>query len=319
MDNTVLVIGGNGFIGYSVTKELINRGINVKCLDVNRPEEKFAFYPVKYCIGDIWERNFFHKSLDDVDCVMDFLSTSMPNTNDNSLSNEIGNTLRYHDYILSSLKECGIKKYIFPSSGGAIYGNKESGYAVETDILHPTTPYGVGKKMTEEIIQYYYEKCGIAACILRIGNVYGSPRIRSKAQGVIDVFTQNALRGETITIWGNAKTSIRDYIHLEDVANAVVSVFQKGFNDLRVYNVGTGVGTNLVQIIDLIGQKLNQKINCEYKESMASGIKSIILSNKKIINEIGWVPHISLSEGIQMTIDIKRELLDLNNGRYGYE
>ena len=311
MNNTVLVIGGNGFIGYSVINELVNRGINVKCLDINRPENKYVFKTVEYCIGDIWDRSFLHKSLDDVDCVMDFVSTSMPNTNDISLSNEIGNTLRYHDYILSSLKDCGIKQYIFPSSGGAIYGNKDDGYAVETDVLHPTTPYGVGKKMTEEVIQYYYEKCGIAACILRIGNVYGSPRIRSKAQGVIDVFTQNALRGEKITIWGHAKSSVRDYIHLEDVANAVVSVFQKGFNDLRVYNVGTGVGTNLVQIIDLIGKKLNQEINCEYKESMASGINSIVLSNEKIKTEIGWTPQITLEVGIQKTVNTKRVLLGL--------
>lgn len=311
MNNTVLVIGGNGFIGYSVIKELVNRGIRVKCLDINRPEEKFVFKLVEYCIGDIWDRNFLHKSMDGVDCVMDFVSTSMPNTNDISLSNEIGNTLRYHDYILSTLQDCGIKQYVFPSSGGAIYGNKGSGFAVETDVLHPTTPYGIGKKMTEEVVQYYYEKCGIAACILRIGNVYGSPRIRTKAQGVIDVFIQNALNGEKITIWGSAKSSIRDYIHLEDVANAIVTVYQKGVRDLRVYNIGTGVGTDLVQIINLIGKILGHEMDCEYKESMASGINSIILSNEKIKNEIGWAPHIPLEVGIRKTVDMKRILLGL--------
>lgn len=311
MDNTVIVIGGNGFIGFSVIIELLRRKINVKYLDINWPEDQFRYDSVEYCIGDIWDNKFFQKALKGVSCVMDFVSTSMPNTNDISLNNEINNTLRYHDYILSTMNYCNISKYIFPSSGGAIYGNKEFGFAYETDVLRPTTPYGVGKQMTEEIIRYYYEKCGISACILRIGNVYGSPRIRSKAQGVIDVFIQNALRGEKITIWGNARSSVRDYIYLEDVAVSIADICQTDFSDLRIYNVGTGIGTNLMQIINLIEEKLGKEVQCDYKEFMASGINSIVLSNDKIANEIGWKAKVSLDEGIRRTIETKRSLLNV--------
>ena len=311
MEKTVLVIGGNGFIGFSVIKELVSRGISVKCIDHNRPDDHFMFHEVEYYIGDIWDHDFLQKALAGVDCVMDFISTSMPNTNDITLNNEINNTLRYHDYILYTMKSAEVYKYFFPSSGGAIYGNKESGFAYETDLLRPTTPYGVGKKMTEEIIQYYYERCGISACILRIGNVYGSPRIRSKAQGVIDVFTQNALRGETITIWGNAINNIRDYIYLEDVAEAIADILEKEFNDYRVYNIGSGIGTNLIQIINEIKLNLEREIKCEYRESMASGINSIVLSNEKIIKEIGWKPKTTLADGIRKTIATKRVLLNL--------
>lgn len=311
MDNTILVMGGNGFVGFSVIKELVERGIHVKCLDKTQPEDTFRFISVEYCVGDIWDKNFLRRTLSGVDCVMDFVATSMPNTGDISLYNEINNTLKYHDYVLSMLKNSDVHKYIFPSSGGAIYGDKKSGFAYETDVLKPTTPYGVGKKMAEDIIQYYYEKWSISSCILRIGNVYGSPRIRSKAQGVIDVFTQNALRGEAITIWGNAMSSIRDYIYLDDVAKAIADISQKGFDDLRIYNIGTGIGTKLVQIIDLIEQKLGKEIKCEYKGSMASGISTIVLSNEKIRHEMGWQPKVSLEDGIQRTINIKRALLGM--------
>lgn len=311
MEGHIAVIGGSGFIGYSVITELVKREIPVKCLDINRPEDNFKFKDVEYCIGDIWDQGFLKKSITGANVVMDFISTSMPNTNDISLSNEISNTLRYHDYVLSTLVACGVNKYIFPSSGGAIYGNKSSGFAYETDILKPTTPYGVGKKMAEDIIHYYYDKCGVTACVLRIGNVYGSPRLRSKAQGVIDVFTQNALRGEKITIWGNARSAIRDYIYLEDVAYAISDICQMDFNDYRVYNVGSGVGTSLTQIIELIGKYLGKELLCEYKETMASGINVIVLSNEKIREEVGWSPEVSLEEGIKRTIDTKRKLLNL--------
>lgn len=309
--NVILVIGGNGFIGYSAIKELVNRNIQVRCLDINRIEAQYMFKSVEYYVGDVWDRVFFQKVLENVDCVMDFVSTSMPNTSEITLTNEINNTLRYHDYILSSLNKCNIKKYIYPSSGGAVYGNKGLEFAYEEDLLKPVTPYGVGKKMTEDIIHYYYDKCGIVSCILRIGNVYGSPRIRSKAQGVIDVFVQNALCGEDITIWGNAKSSIRDYIYLEDVADAIAEITQKGFDDLKVYNIGTGIGTNLLEIIELIGKGLNKEIKYDFKDNMASGINSIILSNNKIKKEIGWNPKVSLEEGIRKTISIKRELLGI--------
>lgn len=311
VNNTILVIGGNGFIGFSVIKELVKRGIRVRCLDLNFPDNQFRFPSVEYCIGDIWDNSFLQKSLTNVNCVMDFVSTSMPNSNDVTLSNEISKTLKYHDYILSNLKQSNVNKYIFPSSGGAIYGNKNSGLAYENDALRPITPYGVGKKLTEEILRYYYERCNICSCILRIGNVYGSPRIRNKAQGVIDVFAQNALRDETITIWGNAIDSVRDYIYLEDVAEAVVDISQKGFNELKIYNVGTGIGTNLAQIIRSLSKLLNKDIKCEYKKTMASGIDSIVLSNEKIRNEIGWKPKVSLEEGIKRTLEIKRVLLNV--------
>ena len=311
MEGYIAVIGGNGFIGYSVITELVKRGINVRCLDINRPEDRFKFKEIEYYVGDIWDQEFLKKSITGASIVMDFISTSMPNTNDISLSNEICNTLRYHDYVLSTMVACGVKEYIFPSSGGAIYGNKDSGFAYETDILKPTTPYGVGKKMAEDIIHYYHDKCGVAACVLRIGNVYGSPQLRSKAQGVIDVFSQNALRGEKITIWGNAKAAVRDYIYLEDVAHAIADVSEKSFNDYRVYNVGSGVGTSLAQIIELISKHLGKELLCECKETMASGINAIVLSNDKIKDEIGWKPEVSLEEGIKKTIDIKRQLLNL--------
>ncbi len=309
MGDTVLVLGGNGFIGFSVIRELVQRNVRVKCLDLFRPEGPSALSSVEYFTGDVWDDAFLQKALAGVDCVMDFVSTSMPNSNEVTLNNEIDHTLKYYDHILAAMRSAQIRRYVFPSSGGAVYGNKENGLAYETDVLRPTTAYGVGKKMAEDILQYYYDKCGISSCVLRIGNVYGSPRLRNKAQGVIDVFTQNALRGETITIWGSALTSVRDYVHLDDVARAIASVVQTRFDDYRVYNIGTGVGTNLLQIIELIEHALGQRIKCKFEESMASGLNSIVLSNEKIKREVGWTPEISLEEGIRKTISAKKALL----------
>lgn len=308
MNKKCLVLGGNGFIGYTVIKELNRRGIKIKSADRFYPDENMRIKSVEYCTGDIWDKSFLGDALNDIDIVYDFIATTMPNTKDISLENEIDNTLRYHNYILSMLNEKDIKYYVFPSSGGAIYGNT-TGLAEEDDELMPTTPYGVGKQMTEAVIKYYSHKCGINAYIFRIGNVYGSTTLRKKPQGVVDIFIQRALQNEPLVIWGDAENVIRDYVYLEDVAAAIVDITNRDISGVEVYNIGTGKGTSLKELIVLIEREIGHKIPVEYKAEMASGINRIVLSPKKIYKNIHF-EMISIEDGVRKTIISKRHLLN---------
>lgn len=308
MKRKCLVLGGNGFIGYTVTKELVRRGIMVRSVDKYYPDDKFRITDVEYCTGDVWDRSFLGTVLDDVETIYDFIATTMPNTNDISLENEIDNTLRYHNYILSLMNDKNIGNYVFPSSGGAIYGNTV-GFATEDDNLMPTTPYGVGKQISEEIIKYYAHKCGINAYIFRIGNVYGSTTFRKKPQGVVDIFIQRALQNKPIIIWGNAENVVRDYVYLEDVASTIVEVTAKPISGVETYNIGTGKGTCLKDLIRIIEREIGHHISAEYKADMASGIDSIVLSPEKIFRNIGKRNMLTLEDGIKKTIGIKRQLM----------
>lgn len=313
MSELFLVLGGNGFIGYSVVKELVKQGKRVRCVDYMSLSESYRFCEVEYYVGDIRDKSFLKSMLKNVYAVLDFVSTTMPNTNDVSIISEIDNTLKYHDYILSTMYTCGVFRYVFPSSGGAIYGNKNNEMALETDVLLPSTPYGVGKKMTETLIEYYYNKCGISTWVFRIGNVYGSPKYRSKAQGVVDIFIQNILQEEKVVIWGGAEKAVRDYIFLDDVSEVIVDTIQKRMEGVAIYNIGTGRGTNLFELIDIIGNTLEKEVLIDYEEGRASGINCIVLSPDKIFNEIGWRAKVSLEEGIKRTADMKRKLLNIKN------
>lgn len=308
MSQLFLLIGGNGFVGYNVLKKLVESNKKVRCVNRTLPEQDAQIEGVEYRIGDVQERPFFEEALDGVNTVLDFASTTMPNTKEFSLENEINSTLRYHNYILSTMIDVGVKRYVFPSSGGAVYGSRKAEAAVETDILFPSTPYGAGKRITEDIIQYYNQKCGLSAAVLRIGNVYGSGRLRKRPQGVIDVFIQNALEGKPITIWGSASSAVRDYVHLEDVANAVDMIIDAELSGVNTYNIGTGIGTSVAQIVEMIEETLQCKVIREYKADSASGIDCIILSNEKIKSEIGWLPQINLAEGIKKTVALKKAI-----------
>ena len=306
---TVLIIGGNGFIGYHVLRRLARENVKIRSIDRIVPEQEYSYPNVDYRTGDIWERDFLEDAIKGVDVVLDFVSTTMPSNKEISLETEINRTLKYHDYILSMMTSLGVKNYIFPSSGGAVYGSRESEMAIEEDLLKPTTPYGAGKKMAEDIIHYYSNRCGLSASVLRIGNVYGSKRFRDRPQGVIDVFVQNAIEGKAIVLWGNASTAIRDYVYLDDVAEAIKMVIDNCNHGVHTYNIGTGIGTSVDQIVKMIETEFGYELTKEYRNNKSSGVDHIVLSNKKIFNEIGWQPKIELSEGIRKTIEDKKRIL----------
>ena len=309
MSRKCLILGGNGFIGYTLIKELAGRGLSIRSVDRDYPDEEIRIDSVEYYTGDIWDKTFLYNALNGIEMVYDFIATTMPNTKDVSLENEIDNTLRYHNYILSNMYESGVKYYVFPLSGGAIYGNTNK-LAEEEDELMPTTPYGVGKQMTEALINYYSHRCGINAYIFRIGNVYGSSTLRKKPQGVVDIFIQRALKNEPLIIWGNAKNVIRDYIYLEDVVKIIADVTEENRLGIEVYNVGTGKGTSLEKLIKIIENEINRILVVEYKTEMASGIDSIVLSNEKLKKTIGKLDITELEDGIRNTINRKRKLLE---------
>lgn len=310
MSGRCLLLGGNGFVGFGVLNALVDTGKEVRCVVRKYPEDAMFIKGVEYYIGDVTDQNFLTNALQNVDIVFDFISTSMPNAGYNGLKNEIDLTLLHIDRLLSTMVENGVTKYVFPSSGGAIYGDKLYTKALESDHLAPKTPYGVGKRMCETIIQYYYERFGIDSCIFRIGNIYGSKRYREKMQGVIDVFVQNALQRKPITIWGKAEESIRDYIYIEDAAKAIILPADKMKKGVSIYNVGSGIGTSLSEIIGTIETTIGENVKVIHEQGMSSGLSKIILSTNKIYEEYGWEALISLKEGIMKTAESKSKLLN---------
>jgi len=297
-----LIIGGSGFLGYNVLKELTTSGWKVRNMDLKLPDKRFIIDGVDYVCNDLFDQSKLENALDDIDAVFYFISTTFPNTDDKSLGQEINKTLLTLDYVLSTMVKKSVHTFVFPSSGGAVYGEELNLCALETDMLHPKTAYGVGKQMSEQIINFYFEKHMINSYIFRIGNVYGSSMYRDKPQGVIDVFVQNAISDKPIHVWGNADSVIRDYIYIDDVADAIVNSVNIKREGVITYNVGTGVGTSVKEIIEMIENLLNKSLTIINEPEISSGINKIVLNTRKIKNEIGWSSELNIRKGIELTI-----------------
>ena len=305
-NRNALVIGATGLLGYGITLELHNRGWNVRATS-NETLSDSRMFPegVEYLCGDFYNEEFLSNTLKGVDKVFFFLSSTFPSTSTDSLELEISRTLWGLDYLLRKMRDNNVNQIVFPSSGGTVYGNVKNGFAREDSLLEPTTPYGIGKKMCEEVLKFY-SGFGIASTVLRVGNVYGTPMIRKAAQGVIDIFIQKALNGDTATVWGDALYNERDYIFADDFSEAVAMITEENPDGMEVYNLGSGIGTSLETIIACINAHLDTPLNLKHIDNDSSAnIKRIVLDMTKFKNKTGWIPKYSIEEGIVKTIERK--------------
>lgn len=310
-NKTALVIGGNGLIGYGVARQLCDKDWNVRSLDIHHMPDTMKKVGVNYLIGDLFNRNFLNDAMQGVDTVFYFISSTVPKTNDDYLNNEISKTLSAIDYVLSVMVSNNVTEFVFPSSGGAVYGDAlNCSNMTESTDPHPRTAYGEGKWLCEQVIGFYYNKHSVNAMIFRIGNVYGSPFYRNQKQCVVDVFVQHAIENTPITIWGNAESVIRDYVFLDDVADAIEVAASTSIRGVNVYNVGTDIGSTVADVVNCINKMIATPLEVNYDKGISSGIDIIVLDIEKIKRDLNWSPSYDLVRGIRKTIELKTRILE---------
>ena len=206
--------------------------------------------------------------------------------------------------LLEASKDAGVKKVIFASSGGAVYGDKEPIPADEEHLTEPMSPYGVSKKTGELYLAYYHAAFGLPYVALRYSNVYG-PRQSSKGEaGVVAIFISQLLSGKSPLINGDGKQT-RDYVFVGDVVKANVAALESEYTG--PLNIGTGKETDVLTICSLLRQGLKSGIDAVHGPAKTGEQRRSCLDTSRARRVLGWSAEVSLPTGLERTFAYWRE------------
>jgi len=238
--------------------------------------------------------------------VFHLVSSTLPSTsNDNPEYDAETNLISS----LKLFKECisqKIKKVIFLSSGGTVYGIPDEIPVKETYSSNPICSYGIIKKTIEEYLFLFNHLYGLKYATFRLANPYGERQNPKSSQGVIPVFLQKAINNSEITIWGDGEI-VRDYIYIKDAVNALsksLSVDPKS----NLFNLSTGKGYSLNEIIALIEKVTSKKLKVNYMEARKIDVPVSVLDNSLVKKTFEWSPETSIEDGIRITYNYLKNL-----------
>jgi UDP-glucose 4-epimerase len=206
--------------------------------------------------------------------------------------------------LLEGCKNSGVKKVIFASSGGAVYGEQEMFPAPESHVTNPASPYGVSKRAGELYLSYYSQAFGLPYIALRYANIYG-PRQSTKGEaGVVAIFLSLLLQGKTPVINGDGRQT-RDYVYVGDVVAANVAALDSSF--VGPINIGTGIETDVVTIFKHLRHAVGSPIDARHGPAKTGEQRRSCLDTRRAAEILGWRPKMSLAEGLGRTAAFYRE------------
>jgi UDP-glucose 4-epimerase len=240
--------------------------------------------------------------LEDVDEIVDLAYTTIPKTSFEDPENDILTNLPKSVQLFQVASELPIRKLIFVSSGGTVYGHALSPLISENHANNPISPYGITKLALEKYARMYHSLQNLPVVCVRPGNAYGEKQKPFQGQGFIATAIASILEQREIILFGG-NTSIRDFIYVEDLAEGIYAALHMG-KPGEVYNIGTGVGHSNKNIIDLLiplAKKSDLQVNISVRPRRIFDVSSNILDSAKIYQDTGWLAKTSLEEGIMKT------------------
>lgn len=310
----IIVFGANGFIGRNLVRALAaTKADSIVAFDKFSAYQRdsshaFESHPnVKVMIGDFFNRGDITNALKDMDYVFHLVSATTPVTSNNDPLIDITN-IKGSIELFDACVKAGVKKVVFISSGGTVYGDIDSEKIDELTLPAPHSPYGIGKLTIEHYLRYFQYVSGLKYVVYRVANPYGPGQNIHGKQGVIPIFMHQFLTDSPITIYGKGDM-IRDYLYVDDLIEMITTSYAKDTKHPE-YNVGSGHGSSVNELVAAIEKCSGIRVPKRHSPTPPTFVRRSVLDINRFVGEFGVKPRTSLEEGIKKTWNYVKEISD---------
>lgn len=300
----ILLFGAAGFIGSNLALYLAKTTDN-KITLLDRKRELFSIPEIVNnksitIYESIFDENTeFDQILQGQEIVYHLVSTTVPGTSNLQIPQELSSNVVATAKMLEACVRCGVKKVVFLSSGGTVYGREMKCPLHENTPTYPINSYGVQKITIEKLLYLYNYLYGLDYRVVRLANPYGPYQNPNGILGAATTFTYKALKKEEIIVYGDGSV-VRDYIYIDDVIRAMANIVEKD-SKYKIFNLGSGYGTSIQQLIKVIGSTLGVDLKIKYLSERKVDVPVNYLDISRYENTFGKLNPISLEEGIRKT------------------
>lgn len=308
----ILILGAAGFIGTNLTIKLAEKQEN-KITLVDKKKSYFTAID-KLNLPNIVELESSLNVETDFsilcgqDVVYHLVSTNVPANSNQHISQDIEANVLFSSKLFDACVNNNVKKVVFVSSGGTVYGKESKCPLNENTPTNPISSYGLQKVTIEKLLYLYNYIYGLDYRIIRLTNPYGPYQRPNGILGVVTTFVYKALKGHEITVYGDG-TVVRDFIYIDDAIRAILNIVYSK-NKHHIFNLGCGYGTSVRELLETIHKALGLELNIVYKKARAVDVPVNYVDISRYEKNFGKLNPICLEEGIKKTAEfIKRELL----------
>jgi UDP-glucose 4-epimerase len=295
-----LVVGGNGFIGSHLVDALIQQEWTVVVLDLQERRYKPAPDSVHYIQGDLSQSYLVREALAGIDTVFHLAWATIHEVSNYDPAADVHANLIPTLHLLEDCRHADVRRVVFSSSGGTVYGSPQTLPITEDHPQYPINAYGITKLAVEKYLHMFWHLYGLDYAVLRPSVPYGPRQNPLGRQGAVAVFLYRVAQGLPITIWGDGSIT-RDYFYIADLVDALLAVADRNLNQQRVFNIGGGEEISLNHLLHMVEETVGKKAIVDYRPGRQFDATHLLLDTRLAASELSWQPQVSLVDGLAQT------------------